>query len=108
VVRPTLAAFNEDCSEEQSLKPGGRTVVEDGELFIGLDVSKDSHAVAVAEGGRGGEVRSYGEIGSDAASVRRLVRKLDRPGLRLRLCCEAGPTGYGLKRLIEETGPNAR
>ena len=79
-------------------------MVEDSELFIGLDVSKDSHAVAVAEGGRGGEVRSHGEIGSDAASVRRLVRKLDRPGLRLRFCYEAGPTGYGLKRLIEEMG----
>ena len=79
-------------------------MVEDSELFIGLDVSKDSHAVAVAENGRGGEVRSHGEIGSDAASVRRLVRKLERPGLRLRFCYEAGPTGYGLKRLIEGLG----
>jgi len=79
-------------------------VVENSELFIGLDVSKDSHAVAVAEGGRDGEVRPHGEIGSDAASVRRLVRKLERPGLRLRFCYEAGPTGYGLKRLIEELG----
>ena len=59
-------------------------MVENSELFIGLDVSKDSHAVAVAEGGRGGEVRSHGAIGSDAASVPCLVRKLDRPGLRLR------------------------
>jgi transposase len=104
VVRPSLAAFNEGCPEEQSLRPGGRSAVEDGELFIGLDASKDSHAVAVAEGGRGGEVRSHGEIGSDAASVRVLVRKLDGPGLRLRFCYEAGPTGYGLKRLIEEMG----
>ena len=39
VVRPTLAAFNEGCSDEQSLEPGGRTVVEDSEVFIGLDVS---------------------------------------------------------------------
>ena len=67
-------------------------MVEDSELFIGLDVSKDSHAVAVAEGGRGGEVRWYGEIGSDAASVRRLVHKLGRPGLHLRFCYETGPS----------------
>lgn len=79
-------------------------MVEDSELFIGLHVSKDSHAVAVAEGGRGGEVRWYGEIGADAGSVRRLVRKLCRPGLCLGFCSEVGPTGYGLKRLIEEMG----
>jgi len=79
-------------------------MVENSELFIGLDVSKDSDAVAIAEVGRGGEVRWYGEIGSDAASVRRLVCKLERSGLRLRFCYEVGPTGCGLKRLIEEMG----
>ena len=73
-------------------------MVENSELFIRLDVSKDSHAVAVAEGGRDGEVRPHGEIGSDAASVRRLVRKLERPGLRLGFCYEPGvedPRGLG-------------
>lgn len=73
-------------------------------LFVGLDVSKDRHAVAVAESGRNGEVRYLGEISSDNASVGRLVRKLARPGLRLRVCYEAGPTGYGLKREIEALG----
>jgi hypothetical protein len=63
--------------------------VEDyNELFVGLDVSKDRHAVAVAESGRRGEVRYLGEISSDSASVRRLVRKLTRPGFRLRFCYE--------------------
>ena len=47
---------------------------------------------------------AYGEIGSDGASVRRLVRKLERPGSRLRFCYEAGPTGYGLQRSIEGLG----
>ncbi|RWM09911.1 MAG: hypothetical protein EOR73_32920, partial [Mesorhizobium sp.] len=65
------------------------------EVFIGLDVAKDRHAVASAESGRTGEVRYVGEISSDSASVRRLVRKLGRPGVRLRFCYEAGPTGYG-------------
>jgi hypothetical protein len=82
-------------------------VVEDSEPFVGLDVSKDSHAVAFAKGGRGGVVRSHGEIGSDAASVRRLVCKLVRPGLRLRFCHEAGPMGYALKHLIEDN-PGSR
>ena len=41
--------------------------------FVGLDVAKARHAVAVAEDGRQGEVRYLGEIGADAESVRRLV-----------------------------------
>jgi len=32
------------------------------EVFIGLDVAKARHAVAVAEDGRNGEVRYWGEI----------------------------------------------
>ncbi|PWJ88227.1 transposase [Mesorhizobium loti] len=77
---------------------------EYSEVFVGLDVAKDRHAVALAESGRTGEVRYVGEISSDSASVRRLVRKLGRPGVRLRFCYEAGPTGYGLKRDIEALG----
>ena len=53
-------------------------MVECSDLFIGMDVSKDRHAVAVADGGRDGEVRYFGEIGSDGGSVRRFVRKLER------------------------------
>jgi len=79
-------------------------VVDCNEMFVGMDVSKDRHAVAVTEGGRDGEVRYHGEIRSDDACVRRLVRKLERSGARLRFCYEAGPTGYGLERLIEELG----
>ena len=58
----------------------------------------------MVNGGRDGEVRFYGEIGSDSCSVRRFVRKLERPGARLRFCYEAGPTRYGLERLIEALG----
>ena len=79
-------------------------MIDCSEVFIGMDVSKDRHAVAVADGGRDGEVRYYGEIDSDGGCVRRFVRKLDRPGVRLRFCYEAGPTGYGLQRLIEGLG----
>ena len=35
-------------------------MVECGDLFIGMDVSKGRHAVAVADGGRDGEVRCFG------------------------------------------------
>ena len=45
-------------------------------------MSKDRHAIAVADGGRDGEVRFFGEIGSDGGSVRRFVRKLEPPATR--------------------------
>ena len=37
---------------------------KDSEVFVGLDVAKARHAVAVAEDGRQGEVRYIGEIGA--------------------------------------------
>lgn len=44
---------------EPILSAGGRAVGDDNEVFVGLDVAKVRHAVAVAEDGRGGEVRSW-------------------------------------------------
>jgi transposase len=59
--------------------------------FIGLDVHADTIAVAVAEAG--GEVRSLGVIPNRPESIRKLVKKLGPVG-SLRVCYEAGPTGY--------------
>jgi hypothetical protein len=39
------------------------------ELYIGLDVHKDSITVATAQGGRDGEVRLYGTISNDLLRV---------------------------------------
>ena len=74
------------------------------ELFVGLDVAKARHAVAVAEEGRQGEVRYWGEIDADTESVRRLVAKLEKRNVRLHFCYEAGPTGYGLHRQLTKLG----
>lgn len=74
------------------------------EVFVGVDVAKARHAVAVAEGGRQGEVRYLGEIGADTESVRRLVAKLEKRHARLHFCYEAGPTGYGLHRQLSKLG----
>ena len=59
--------------------------------WIGLDVHADTIAVAVAESS--GEVRSLGMLPNDADSLRKLVKKLWAPE-HLRVCYEAGPTGY--------------
>jgi transposase len=59
--------------------------------FIGLDVHADTIAVAIAE--PTGEVRSVGVIPNRPESIRKLVKKVG-PAEQLRVCYEAGPTGY--------------
>lgn len=61
--------------------------------FVGMDVHAQTIAVAVAD--TGGEVRSVGVIPNRPESVSKLVKKLGKPE-QLRVCYEAGPTGYVL------------
>src|SRR6266498_5055980 len=74
------------------------------EAFIGFDTSKLRNAVAIADAGRGGEVRFFGEIENTPAATAKLVRKLSAKYQRLTFCYEAGPTGYGLQRQIKDLG----
>lgn len=77
---------------------------EHSELFIGLDVSKLKTSVALAEDGRDGEVRFFGDIDASPASIAALATKLAKRGARLHFCYEAGPTGYDLYRQIIALG----
>lgn len=61
--------------------------------FVGLDVHAKKISVAVAEAGGDGEVRDLGEIANREDSIRKLVQQLG-PVEQLRVCYEAGPTGY--------------
>jgi transposase len=77
---------------------------KDSELFVGLDTSKLKISVAVADGGRNGEVRFFGDISSEPASVASMVAKLAKRSANLHFCYEAGPTGYELYRQLLELG----
>jgi transposase len=78
---------------------------EYSEAFVAFDVAKMKHAVAIAEGGRTGEVRFFGEVENTPARIERIIKKLASRYNRLHFCFEAGPTGYGLYRQIGGTGP---
>jgi transposase len=74
------------------------------EAFVGIDTSKSRNAIAIADGGRGGEVRYLGELPSTEAAIRKLIAKLAAKYHDLTFCYEAGPTGYGLYRLLKSLG----
>ena len=78
------------------------SVKHDGDVWLGLDVHKDSIAAAVVGGG---EVSPRIEvIGPDTDAVRRLIKKIEVSPGRIRACYEAGPTGYELHRLLTGIG----
>jgi transposase len=70
--------------------------------YVGLDVSKEKIAVAIADEGRD-EPRYWGMIPNTVEEIRKLVNKLGEKG-NLRVCYEAGPTGCGLYRLFLSLG----
>ena len=63
-------------------------------LYIGLDVHAQTVAIAIAE--PGGEVRNYGTVSGCVGTLEKTMSKLRRahPGCELRVCYEAGPTGF--------------
>jgi transposase len=72
-----------------------------GPIHLGLDTSKDKIAVAVLRWGE--QVPDIDVIFNDEASVCRLIARFPEPD-RLRVCYEAGPTGFGLHRLLTSMG----
>jgi len=63
-----------------------------GTIYVGIDVSKDKLAVAIAGGERGDEVLSFGTFENTPASVGKLLKKLAGRG-DISACYEAGPAG---------------
>lgn len=70
------------------------------DIYIGLDVHKDTIAVALANPEIKGEIRFWGNIDSDFNTVRRVMNKLNKQYSSMLVCYEAGPCGYGLYHLM--------
>jgi transposase len=71
--------------------------------FVGLDVHKETIVIAVAEEGQR-EASALGTFSHDVPKlIKRLVKLVDDVS-ELRVCYEAGPTGFGLKRRLDKAG----
>jgi len=71
-------------------------------LFVGLDVHKDSIAVAYAPEQRGAEIISLGNFGTRQCDIDKLLKKLLAHGQDLVFAYEAGPCGYWLHRYLSK------
>src|SRR6202044_4143311 len=81
-----------------------RRVMEQSIIYVGLDVHKDTSAVALAEAGLRGEVREHGTIANTPAALKALTERVAGRGRELRFCYEAGPCGYGIQRQLSAIG----
>src|SRR6266852_6535281 len=73
-------------------------------IYVGLDVHRESIAVAYAPEDRGAEVISRGTIGPRQCDIHKLIRQLQAKGATLVFVYEAGPCGYGLYRYLTRKG----
>lgn len=71
--------------------------------YVGLDVHKETIAVAIAQEGRS-EPIYYGEIPNKAEALRKLVKKVASHGEKASFCYEAGPCGYDVYRQLIDLG----
>ena len=69
--------------------------------YLGLDVHAETITAAIAEGR--GRIRSLGKFPNRPEAVRKLMEKLGG-GRNLKVCYEAGPTGYALYWQLTKLG----
>jgi transposase len=73
-------------------------------LYIGMDVHKDSIAVAYVAQEHHAEVVSLGNIGTRQCDIDQLIRKMQSKSKHLIFVYEAGPCGYWLYRYLTQKG----
>jgi transposase len=74
------------------------------ELFIGLDVHKESISIAYASSLPGTDVVSVGKIGTRQCDIDKAFRALRSKSSQLHVVYEAGPSGYWLHRYLTRQG----
>jgi transposase len=73
-------------------------------LYIGMDVHKDSIAVAYVAQEHGAEVTYLGTIGTRQGDIDQLIRRMQSKATHLIFIYEAGPCGYWLYRDLTKKG----
>jgi transposase len=73
-------------------------------LYIGMDVHKDTIAVAYVAQDHGAEVTFLGTIGTRQCDIDSLIRKMPSKANQLIFVYEAGPCGYWLYRNLTKKG----
>ncbi|MDQ3776901.1 MAG: hypothetical protein M3461_22400 [Pseudomonadota bacterium] len=69
-------------------------------LYVGLDVHKESIAVAYVSDAKDAEVLYLGSIGTRQSDIDKLIRQLHSKSAQLVFVYEAGPCGYWLYRYL--------
>jgi len=72
-------------------------------IYVGMDVHKDTIVIAVAREGREA-AENWKTIPNDGLRLRKALKLLLKNGEVLKVCYEAGPTGFGLCRRLREAG----
>jgi transposase len=73
-------------------------------LYVGLDVHKESIAVAYVAKDHGAEVIYLGTIGTRHGDIDKLIRNMQSKAKQLVFVYEAGPCGYWLYRYLRKKG----
>ena len=73
------------------------------EIYVGLDVHKDTIAVAIARGLRT-KPNYFGEVPNTPTAITKLLKQLSPDGEVLNFCYEAGPCGYEVYHQLTRQG----
>src|SRR2546427_13069288 len=80
------------------------TMSQSSTLFLGMDVHKETMAVAYVAQEYGAEVLYLGTMGTRQCDIDHLVRKMQSKAKHLIFVYEAGPCGYWLYRYLTTKG----
>ena len=97
----------ETSEEPENISADDSVQIKSYAGYVGLDVHKDSIAVAVAYAGREAP-ESWGTISNTKKAVTKLVDRLYLEKKTFLLCYEAGPCGYALYQNLTAMGMDCR